>query len=437
LDKNIEKKGKSNILQKILLMATDIKCPKCGFGFPMEEAVSEEYKKDLQQKMVAYKKQKDDELKKYREDTERKEKELQEQLQKTQQEYDKKLVEERNRLRRAIEEDLRKNIRSDFENQINLLKSARDQSDEKLKEARQKELEYLRKEQELLSKEQELQITIQKQLIEERKSLSEQVRKEELEKAALRETEMQLKMRELEKQLDDQKKLADEMRRKAEQGSMQLQGEAQELLLEEILREHFPYDIITEVGKGVEGADCMLIVRSNTGVEHGKIIFESKRAKGWSNLWVEKLRNDMRNTQADLAVLVTQVYPKNMECFGERDGVWICSFREVTGLTTALRNAIIRIAETKKSEENKGEKMQMLYNFLTGNEFRQQIEAIVEGFSEMEQSIMKERIMMEKIWKERKKQLDKVLLNTAGMYGSIKGIAGSSVGDIPLLEGGE
>jgi hypothetical protein len=144
----------------------------------------------------------------------------------------------------------------------------------------------------------------------------------------------------------------------------------------------------------------------------------------------------MRHTQADLAVLVSQVYPKNMECFGERDGVWICSFREVTGLTSALRNAIIRIAETKRSEENKGEKMQMLYNFLTGNEFRQQMEAIVEGFSEMEQSIMKERVMMEKIWKERKKQLDKVLINTAGMYGSIKGIAGSSVGDIPLLEGG-
>jgi hypothetical protein len=402
----------------------------------MEEAVSEEYKKDLQQKMLTYKKQKDDELKKFREDIEKKERDLQEQLQKTQQEYDKKLADERNRLRQTLEEDLRKNIKSDFENEINLLKSARQQSDEKLKEARQKELTYLQKEQELLSKEQELQITIQKQLIEERKSLSEQVRKEELEKAALRETEMQLKMRELEKQLDDQKKLADEMRRKAEQGSMQLQGEAQELLLEAILHDNFPYDLVTEVGKGVEGADCMLVVRSNSGVEYGKIIFESKRTKAWSNIWVEKLRNDMRNTQADLAVLVTQVYPKSMECFGERDGVWICSFREVSGLTSALRNAIIRIAETKRTEENKGEKMQMLYNFLTGNEFRQQIEAIVEGFSEMEQSIMKERVMMEKIWKERKKQLDKVLINTAGMYGSIKGIAGSSVGDIPLLEGG-
>ena len=424
-------------MHKILLMATEIKCPKCGFGFPMEEAVSEEYKKDLQQKMMAYKKQKDEELRKYREENVRKERTLQEQLEKKQEEYDKKLVEERTRIRQAMEEGLRKNIRADFENQVELLKSSQRESEEKLKMARQRELDYLRKEQELLSKEQELQITIQKQLIEERKTLSEQVRKEELEKAAFRETELQLKMKELEKQLEDQKKLADEMKRKAEQGSMQLQGEAQELLLEDLLRENFPHDLVAEVGKGVEGADCMLVVRSHTGVEFGKIIFESKRAKGWNNNWLEKLRNDMRNKQADLAVLVTQVFPKNMECFGERDGVWICSFKEVMGLTSALRNAIIRIAETKKTEENKGEKMQMLYNFLTGTEFRQQIEAIVEGFTEMEQSIMKERIMMEKIWKERKKQLDKVLINTAGMYGSIKGIAGASVGSIPLLEGGE
>jgi hypothetical protein len=143
----------------------------------------------------------------------------------------------------------------------------------------------------------------------------------------------------------------------------------------------------------------------------------------------------MRNTQADVAILVTQVYPRNMDCFGEKDGIWICSFKEVAGLTAVLRNAIIRIAETRKSEENKGEKMQMLYNYLTGLEFRQQMEAIVEGFTELEQSIMREKIQMEKIWKERKKQLDKVLLNTAGMYGSIRGIAGASVQSIPLLEG--
>jgi hypothetical protein len=190
-----------------------------------------------------------------------------------------------------------------------------------------------------------------------------------------------------------------------------------------------------EVGKGVEGADCMQIVRNAVGNECGKIIFESKRAKSWNNVWVDKLKNDMRNKQADLAILVTQSFPKGMNCFGERDGVWICSFKEVTGLTAALRNAIIRIDDSRKFEENKGEKMQMLYDYLTGLEFRQHIEAIVEGFMSMKLSISRERIQMEKLWKEREKQLDKVLLNTSGMYGSIKGIAGASVNTIPLLEG--
>lgn len=310
-------------------------------------------------------------------------------------------------------------------------------SEEKLKLARQKEVEYLQRENQLKNKEAELELSVQRTLQEERIKLSEEIRRIELQKVAGKETEYQLRMKELENQLEAQKKLAEEMTRRVEQGSTQLQGEAQELLLEGILREQFPFDSIVEVGKGVEGADCMQIVRNAAGTECGKIIFESKRAKSWNNVWVDKLKTDMRNKQADLAILVTQSFPKGMSCFGERDGVWICSFKEVTGLTAALRNAIIRIADTRKSEENKGEKMQMLYNYLTGLEFRQHIEAIVEGFTAMKQSIIKERIQMEKLWKEREKQLERVLLNTSGMYGSIKGIAGSSVGTIPLLEGGE
>jgi hypothetical protein len=272
--------------------------------------------------------------------------------------------------------------------------------------------------------------------MESRVLLSQQIRKEEADKTALKETEYNLKLRELEKQLEDQRKMAEEMKRRAEQGSMQLQGEAQELLLEEMLRDHFPYDVIGEVGKGVEGADCIQIVRNHIGIDCGNIIFESKRAKSFNNAWITKLKSDMRNKQAEVAILVTQIYPKEMTCFGERDGVWICSFSEVIALTTALRHTIIRIAETKKAEENKGEKMQMLYSFLTGIEFRQQIETIVEGFLYLKNSITKERIQMEKIWKEREKQLEKVLISTSGMYGSVKGIAGSSIGSIPLLEDG-
>lgn len=397
-------------------MQSLIKCPKCAHEFPLEEAVSEEYKKDLRDQMLSYKKQKDEEYA-------LKEKEWK-------QHYESKESE----LKKVLEEHIRKDIYSDFENKLKILEENNKDHEEKLKLARQKELEFLRKEKDLLNKEAEMEINVNRMLQGEREKLTEELRKLEEQRIAARETEYQLRMKELEKQLEDQKKLAEEMRRKAEQGSTQLQGESQELLLEDMLRSTFPFDTVTEVGKGVEGADCILLVRNNNGTECGKIIFESKRTRNWSNSWVEKLKNDMRTEKADLAILVSQVYPKGMDCFGEKDGVWIASFREAMHLTSALRNAILRIAEIKKSEENKGEKMQMLYSYLTGVEFRQQIGAIVEGFLAMKQSIARERIQMEKTWKEREKQLEKVLLNTSGLYGSIKGIAGASVQDIPLLE---
>ncbi|MBC7830148.1 MAG: DUF2130 domain-containing protein [Chitinophagaceae bacterium] len=418
-------------------MATDIKCPECGKIFDVEEVIAgdieEKFKKEYSSKLQQSLNSLTEERKKLHqeqnifEEKKKKENEL----------FQQKLIQEKQKIEADLQQQLTRSITSDFEHKLKMLEQNNHDQEEKLKLARQKELEFMQKENQLKNKEAELEISIQRKLQEERVKLSEDIRAIEEQKIAARETEFQLRMRELESQLEVQKKLAAEMTRKAEQGSMQLQGETQELLLEEILREHFPFDSIVEVGKGVEGADCMQIVRNGVGTECGKIIFESKRAKSWNNIWVEKLKTDMRNKQADLAILVTQSFPKGMNCFGERDGVWICSFKEVTGLTTALRNAIIRIADTRKSEENKGEKMQMLYNYLTGIEFRQHIEAIVEGFMSMKISISKERVQMEKLWKEREKQLEKVLLNTSGMYGSIKGIAGSSVNTIPLLEGSD
>jgi hypothetical protein len=193
--------------------------------------------------------------------------------------------------------------------------------------------------------------------------------------------------------------------------------------------------MIEEVGKGVEGADCIQTVRNSSGTICGKIIYESKRTKGWSNNWVDKLKADKRNTGADVAILVTQTFPKDMDRFGEKEGIWICNFSEAGSVAHLLRNSIIKIHEIQKAQEGKGDKMQMLYDYLTGIEFRGQMEAIMEGFMAMKQGMAKERIQMEKIWKEREKQLEKVLISTSGMYGSVKGIAGASIGDIPLLDG--
>lgn len=417
-------------------MPTNIKCPNCASVLDVENVLSADVEQKLKQR---YEKQLQENLSQINSDKKKLEEEqkaFEEKKKRENELFQQKLQQEKLKLESEIQQQLRKTIASDYENQLSLLKQSAQENEEKLKTARQKELEFLKKEQEIKNKEQELEIILQKKLLEERTALMQQIRKEEESRISLKETEYQLKLRELEKQLEDQRRLAEEMKRKAEQGSMQLQGEVQELLLEEMLRDYFPYDSIGEVGKGVEGADCIQIVRNHLGSDCGKIIFESKRTKTFNAGWIEKLKTDMRNNQADVAILVTQAYPKDMNCFGERDGVWICSFSEVVALTSALRHTIIRIAETKKAEENKGEKMQMLYSYLTGNEFRQQIETIVEGFLSMKNSISKERIQMEKLWKEREKQLEKVLLSTSGMYGSIKGIAGASIGEIPLLEDG-
>jgi hypothetical protein len=228
--------------------------------------------------------------------------------------------------------------------------------------------------------------------------------------------------------------MAEVMRRKMEQGSMQLQGEVLEVALEELLRATFPFDTIEEVAKGVKGADCVQLVQNNIGQLCGKIIYESKRTKAFTNEWIEKLKRDMRAQQADVAVIVTEVLPRDMDAFGFKEGVWICRFTDVKPLAFILRDQLIKIYGAVATQENKGDKMQLLYNYLTGVEFRQNIEAVMEGFLSLKDGITREKMQMEKIWKEREKQLDKVLLNTTQFYGSIKGIAGSAVGDLKMLE---
>ncbi len=416
-------------------MTNDIKCPNCGTVFDVENVIAADIEQKLQQQ---YQDKLQQSLIKIEEDKRKLETDqLQfEEKKKNENEiFAQKLQQEKQKLETEIQEQLRKSISSDYENKLRMLQDTNTEKEEKLKEARKKELEFLQKEQQLKNKEAEFELTLQKKIQEESSVIAEQIRSQEAEKSNLKETAYQLKLKELEMQLNEQKKLADEMKRKAEQSSMQRQGEVQELLLEEILKENFPFDLIEEVGKGVEGADCIQVVRNSSGTTCGKIIYESKRTKGWNNNWVDKLKADMRNRGADVAILVTQTFPKDMDRFGEKDGVWVCSFSEVGSVAHLLRNSIFKVYEIQKSEENKGDKMQLLYNYLTGNEFRGQVEAIVEGFMSMKQGIMKERIQMEKIWKEREKQLEKVLISTSGMYGSVKGIAGASVGNIPLLEG--
>lgn len=401
-------------------MSTKIKCPSCGSEFEPNEAIREEVEKELRAKVTDWQKKKTEEH--------------QAEMVKKEAEWQQKLQAEKTTLQKQLEEQIRKSVSGDFENQLSLLQKANEENEEKLKLSRQRETEFLKQQQELKNKEAELELTLQKKLTEEREKLAESLRKIEADKSAQKETEYQLRLRELEKQLEDQKKLASEMKRKAEQGSMQLQGESQELALEELLSTSFPFDKIEEVGKGVRGADCIQVVRNNLGAECGRIIWESKRAENFGGEWIEKLKADMRSLGADMAILVTRRYPKDMDCFGEKDGVWICSFSEARALAAVLRDGIFRIYNASKSQENKGDKMNMLYGYLTSPEFAEQWKAIREGFLSMKMSIQKERDAMERLWKAREKQLEKVLLNATHIRGSIDGISGLENVDLNLLD---
>ncbi len=376
-------------------MANEITCPSCGHHFELNESLKNEVEKELRAKMQDWQKKKEEEFEKQ------------------------KALLVNDTLKKASEETAAK------------LKSLEEEAklkSQQLQDLQKKELDLLRDKNALEEKQKNLEVQIEKRFLEKRKDIEES--------AVKREQELfDLKTKEFKLQMEQQQKLIEELKRKSEQGSMQLQGESAEILLEEILKESFPFDIIEEVGKGVEGADCMQIIRNSAGTVCGKIIYESKRTKAWSNAWVDKLKNDKRNQAADAAILVTQAFPKDMDRFGEKEGIWLCNFAEVNSVAHLLRNGIIKIYEIQKSQEGKGDKMQMLYEYLTGIEFRGQVEAITEGFMAMKLGITKERIQMEKIWKEREKQLEKVLISTSGMYGSVKGIAGASIGDIPLLDG--
>src|SRR6476469_1313818 len=262
-----------------------ITCPNCNTQFQPTDAFREEVQRELNNKAKEWQAKKEEE---YRQ----KEALLHQQLQAKETNINKRINEEKQKLQKELQESIRKSVSADYENQLKLLQQEANDNEEKLNEARRKELEFLQREQALKNKEAELELLLQKKLIEEREKIAQDIRRIEEQKLQQLESDYKLKLAEKQKQLDTQIELAQVMKRKAEQGSMQLQGEAQELLLENILQSTFPFDKIEEVGKGVRGADCVQIVRNQFGNEAGKIIYESKRTKDFGGDWIEKLKHD-------------------------------------------------------------------------------------------------------------------------------------------------
>ena len=404
-----------------------IKCPNCGTSIDVQDILSHQLEDEIKQKyqaQLAQEKQRYqsevETLNKAKEEFEQKKKEANELFKER---LDKQLREER----KAMEEKLKHQLQAEQSDQFETLQKELNEKSEQIKELNRTkaEIEKLKREKSELKEiaEAEAQKNLNATLIAER----EKIRKVEEEKNEMRFKEMQ-------KQLEDQKKLTEEMKRKQEQGSMQLQGEVQELAIEEWLMGQFPLDSIEEIKKGARGGDCIQVVNTRARQNCGTIYYESKRTKDFQPSWIEKFKADIRERGANVGVLVTEVMPAGMDRMGLRDGIWICNYDEFKGLCAVLRESIVQLSMAVSSQENKGDKMHMLYDFLTSNTFRMQVEAIVEGFTSMKNGLDSEKRAMQRIWKEREKQIDKVVTNTIDMYGSIKGIAGNAIQSVKALE---
>ena len=406
---------------------TTITCPKCATSIDVNDIVKQQLEKSIRKEFEAQATAKDvalaiknEELVKAKADFEAKKKQENELF-----------IERLEKEKKAAEKEITSKLKAKLEdeNKERLLGMEKELSEksEKLRELSKMEGEVAKLQREKLELKDAIEAEAQKQLNATLIIERDKIRKQEDDKNELR-------FRELQKQLEEQKKLTEEMKRKQEQGSMQLQGEVMELAIEEWLSSHFPLDTIDEIKKGANGADCLQIVNTRELQNCGTIYYESKRTKGFQPAWIEKFKNDIRDKKANLGVLVTEVMPSGMDRMGFKDGIWICTFDEFKGLSAVLRQSLIQVSQAVQSQENKGDKMEMLYDFLTSSEFRLQMEGITEGFTQMQTDLSSEKRAMQRIWSQREKQIDKVINNTVHMYGSIRGIAGNAVQAVKALE---
>jgi hypothetical protein len=406
---------------------TKIECPNCGAEINVNEILYHQLEDDFKKKYTAQlaieQKKYDQELLNLNQQKEEFERKKQKENELFQEKLQLKLKDEK----LLLEKQIKARLNEEQAEQVAAMQKDLQEQSEKLKElSRSKaEIERLKREKDELKESvmADAERILNQKLIDEK----EKIRKYEQDRN-------ELALKELQKQLEDQKRLTEEMKRKQEQGSMQLQGEVQELAIEEWLAANFPLDTIEEIKKGARGGDCIQTVNTRTRQNCGTIYYESKRTKDFQPTWIEKFKSDIRLKGANIGVLVSEVLPSDMDRMGLKEGIWICTYDEFKGLCKVLRESIVQVSNAVASQENKGDKMVILYDFLTSNTFHMQIEAIVEGFTQMKIDLDSEKRSMQKSWKMREKQIEKVIDNTIDMYGSIKGIAGSAVQDIKQLD---
>lgn len=411
-----------------------IVCPNCKMEIKLTESLAapliESTRRQFEQRLA----QKDTEIIQREQAMREKEKQLTEDKRKLDDQVASQVAEQlkAERARVIAEESKKAKLASAFELENKAcelveLQEVLKSRDEKLAEAQKAQAELIKKQRELDDAKRELELTVEKRVQDGLTEVRTLAKKEA-------EDEQKLKVMEKEQTIAAMQKQIEDLKRRAEQGSQQLQGEVQELELENLLRMKFPFDAIEPVPKGEFGGDVLHRVVSTGGQAGGTILWEFKRTKNWSDAWLVKLRDDQRTAKAEIAVIVSQILPKGVETFEMVEGVWVTHPRAALPVAMILRQSLLEIALARQSSEGQQTKTEMVYQYLTGPRFRQRVEAIVEAFSTMQEDLDKERKAIMKQWAKREEQIERVMGATVGMYGDLQGIAGKSLQEIKGLE---
>jgi len=398
---------------------TTITCPNCKTAIDVNEIQYHELEERLKREHQLELEEKRKEYKRHFDKLDARERLMNEQQEKFEEEIKRATKAQLKLEKEQLSQEIKKQFLEEYRESDALMKKELDEKNEKLKELNRSkaEIEQLKREKaEAMS-----QAKVEAQM-----ELSRQLQEEKIKIAQVLEAQNELRLRQKDEQIEQMKRDIESAQRKAEQSSMQTQGEALELAIEGWLASQFPFDTIDEVKKGAFGADCIQTVHTREIQNCGIICYESKNTKAWSDAWISKLKQDMLSVNADIGVLVTSVYPREMKRMGFVDGIWVCSLDEFKGSVSLLRESLIRIHQATQREENRADKMSLLYSYMTGNEFSMQMKAIVDGFIRMQEELDKEKRSLMASWKRRQKTIDGVLANTTEMYGALQGIAGSS-----------
>lgn len=397
-----------------------VRCPRCSTSFELSDALTLELRDRLRIELQADITQREAQVHQQQEEARKRD----EELSKARLDLEAEVTRRTQTKVRDLEARAKADAEQALEARLKDLSEAVTRKDQDLQQFRELELGLRKKQRELEAAVLDADLKVQRTLAEERSKIREDAEARTQESHRLKDLEK-------DKLIQDLKSALDDMKRKADQGSMETQGEVLELDFEERLRRMFHLDDIQPVPRGIRGADLVQMVRNPVGADCGSIIWETKNTKAWSPGWISKLKDDMAETRASLAILVTVALPEGIARFGQVDGVWVSDPLSALPLAAALRQQLLQLERERQASTGKSVKMEMLYAYLAGNEFKGRVEGIVEAFTSLQDQLQRERRAMEKNWKEREKQIERVIKNTVGLYGDMQGIIG---GQIPIIE---